>query len=528
MASAELLPQAIKLDKLIARIETGDIKIPAFQRGFVWDEEQILELLDSLYRNYPVGSALLWSSNEKLKAARNVAGFAIPERADEYPVNYVLDGQQRLSTIYGVFCRDRKPAAEDSVYKVDHSVFEISFDFQRSIFIPRTDVKDPKRTLPLAYLFATDKLFPAMESLEPGDRKLAQDLYSRFSNYELSVVTISKRGKDEVGTIFERINSTGTALTTLDLMVAWTWSEEFHLQDEINQLLDTLNSKNFGELSDRVVLQSLGALLSQSTTTKTILSLAPEKVRDSFPTLVASLELAIDALSTQFRVSSLEFLPHQQQLVALSYFYSRIPAPSVEQLAVLRKWFWMTSFSKRYSAQTDDKMDEDIALFADLAEGKPVTLERYGYSVDAKTLVRQQFTKGSPLVRATLLLLANRGPMDLTNGAAVDVGTALASYNRKEYHHVFPRAHLKKKNVSAEKANSTCNFCFLPALSNKKISSKAPSDYFFTVVPDGARKAILEANLLPLKMDIYKADDLDTFLEQRAQAVIQYLDSLLV
>ncbi|MBZ5526173.1 MAG: DUF262 domain-containing protein, partial [Acidobacteriia bacterium] len=106
MAISEITPSAVKIDKLIARVAEGDIKIPAFQRHFVWDQEQVIELLDSIYHDYPIGSILLWNSHDKLKATRNICGFCIPDRAESYPVNYVLDGQQRLSTIYAVFCTD--------------------------------------------------------------------------------------------------------------------------------------------------------------------------------------------------------------------------------------------------------------------------------------------------------------------------------------------------------------------------------------------------------------------------------------
>jgi uncharacterized protein with ParB-like and HNH nuclease domain len=101
MARGEISPAALKIDRLVNRVRDGDIKIPAFQRGFVWDQEQIIELLDSIYKNYPIGSILLWNSTERLKASRNIGGLVLPDREPEYPVNYVLDGQQRLSSIYG-------------------------------------------------------------------------------------------------------------------------------------------------------------------------------------------------------------------------------------------------------------------------------------------------------------------------------------------------------------------------------------------------------------------------------------------
>jgi len=98
MPSAEITPSAQKVDKVIKRIEDGDIKIPAFQRGYVWDQGQVIELLDSVLNDYPIGSVLLWNTKDVLKSTRNVAGFKLPDRPPDYPVNYVLDGQQRLSS----------------------------------------------------------------------------------------------------------------------------------------------------------------------------------------------------------------------------------------------------------------------------------------------------------------------------------------------------------------------------------------------------------------------------------------------
>jgi uncharacterized protein with ParB-like and HNH nuclease domain len=103
MNSSEITPVSQKIDRLIKRVEDGDIKIPAFQRGYVWSQEQVIELLDSIRLDYPIGSILLWNSNERLQFTRNIAGFPLPDRADSYPVNYVIDGQQRLSSIYAVF-----------------------------------------------------------------------------------------------------------------------------------------------------------------------------------------------------------------------------------------------------------------------------------------------------------------------------------------------------------------------------------------------------------------------------------------
>jgi hypothetical protein len=528
MARGEIQPAAIKIDRLVDRIRDGDIKIPAFQRGFVWSQEQISELIDSIYCNYPIGSILLWSSHERLKASRNIGGLTLPDREPDYPVNYVLDGQQRLSSIYAVFCAHREFESTQGEYAADPKVFDISFRFDDEKFIPHAAVESDKPSIDLACLLDTEAFFDALQQLSPENQRAAKLLHSRINNYEIPVITISKRSKDEVGVIFERINSTGTTLTTLDLLVAWTWSEDFHLHEAINDLGDILDGKGFGDLPDKVILQSLGAVLAEDARTKTILALAPEKVRSSFDTVAAAISAAIDFLSTEFRIHSIELLPHLQQIVPLAYFYNTVPTPTGDQVIALKKWFWKTSFSRRYAAQTDDKLNSDIVFMKRLASGDSSKISEYSSELTKEMLTKLKFTKSHPYTRALLILLAQKTPLNLTNGATIDLGEALSGYNRKEYHHIFPQAFLKQRGISTDKINTLCNFCFLPAGSNKKISQKQPSDYIFTLVPETIRKQILESNIMPLRMEIYTEDNYDEFINMRADLIGQFVDSLVI
>lgn len=115
----KITPANPRLGTLLADVSRGNIKIPAFQREYVWKDEQIMSLLDSIYRGYPVGSLLLWSTKESLKHERNVGGFKLPETPEDYPVNYLLDGQQRLTTLYGVFNSDAETAEPDLAKRFD-------------------------------------------------------------------------------------------------------------------------------------------------------------------------------------------------------------------------------------------------------------------------------------------------------------------------------------------------------------------------------------------------------------------------
>ena len=317
-------------------------------------------------------------------------------------------------------------------------------------------------------------------------------------------------------------------LTTLDLLIAWTWSEDFHLQEALNGLGDTLDTKGFGDLPDKIVLQCLSGILVKSTKTTAILALDPLQVQDQFSYITEAVARAADFLSTELSIQSLHFLPHPQQLVSLSYFFHHKKTATANQMAGLKKWFWKTAFSRRYAGQTDDKMNADIEFMTKLLQEDLAGLTAYPTELKASTLLDQKFSKGNPHTRAFLLLMAQKAPMNLTNGAKVDLGNALSGYNRKEYHHIFPNAFLKERGLPTERINTLCNFCFLPAASNKIISKKAPSDYTENVVPKSQRKEIFESNLMPLRMETYKKDDYEQFLAERAEVISQYFNALVI
>lgn len=96
-----------------------------------------MSLLDSIYRGYPVGSLLLWSTKERLRHEGNVGGFRLPDTPEDFPVNYVLDGQQRLTTLYGVFHSDASTPDPELA-----SRFSVAFVPSTDEFV-HTSVADP-------------------------------------------------------------------------------------------------------------------------------------------------------------------------------------------------------------------------------------------------------------------------------------------------------------------------------------------------------------------------------------------------
>ena len=229
----------------------------------------------------------------------------------------------------------------------------------------------------------------------------------------------------------------------------------------------------------------------------------------------------IDWLSSTINCQHYDFLPFKQQLVPIVKFHSIPGPPSAGSYQNLNKWFWRTSFSDRYSSGTTGKMDIDIQTMINIRNGSDLTLKSYNLTLNEDELIFTKFSKGNPLTRAFLLLMGKSSPKDLISNTLIDIGHALSKYNRKEYHHVFPKAFLKSINVEEDQINSIVNFCFLSSQSNKVISRKEPSNYIFELIEVNNRKTILQSNLLPVEDEIYRDNDFEKFLHERARLIIE-------
>jgi uncharacterized protein with ParB-like and HNH nuclease domain len=221
-------PSIDRIDELARRILSGDILLPKFQRDFVWEKDQIIDLLDSVRRGYPIGSILLWQSRQELRSEKRIADLDIDLPRPDYPVNYLLDGQQRLSTICGaMFWNGDYPKSR----------WNIAYDLRAQKFNHLDSLDDPplhqirlnRLSDPSAYFshVATLNLLDASDKEDLKRR--AQDLFNRFEDYKIATVTLGDMSIKDVAPIFERINSTGTRLTIVDLMRAATWSSRSRL-----------------------------------------------------------------------------------------------------------------------------------------------------------------------------------------------------------------------------------------------------------------------------------------------------------
>jgi len=149
------MAEPLFINELIQQILNGNVRIPSFQRGFIWDSDRVAHLMDSIYKGFPFGALLFWRTRHPLKTERHLGPFELPERDPDYPIEYILDGQQRATSIFGVF-----QSALGARKGEDDSIFRIYFDLtQKStirdsnfIYVPDDEV-NPERHFPLRLLF---------------------------------------------------------------------------------------------------------------------------------------------------------------------------------------------------------------------------------------------------------------------------------------------------------------------------------------------------------------------------------------
>jgi hypothetical protein len=524
-------PTVDRIEELAGRILRGDILLPKFQRDFVWEKHQIIDLLDSIANNYPIGSVLLWRSREVLRSERSIADLEIAPTQQDYPVNYLLDGQQRLSTICGaLYWQGGEP----------RSRWNLAYDLREKRFVHLETLDDPplhqlrlnKLTDPSAYFQHVSSLNTLKAVDVPDLVAHAKELFDRFKDYKVATVTLHEMSIQAVAPIFERINSRGTPLTIVDLMRAATWSETFDLIDAISGISEELEAKLFGGIDRKAILRSISAAAGGGFSEASIDGLrkhSPAELEAAVGETKDAYSRAVDFMTTELHIPSDKQVPYVNQVVVLAEVFRLIKHLTPAQLAAVRKWFWRTAVAGYFGGWNTGNMGSDQKAVQSFAFGKSQYIESVVQNPGPGIWTTQQFRSNAAHSKILVLLLAFHRPIDLLTSQKIDTGDALFHGNTKEFHHFFPRDYLNSKGVPNRKANVLANFIMLTAASNKRITNRAPSDYLKEVAVALGSKLdeVLFANLISqAALDAAMADDYDAFLVERSKTITAAISEL--
>lgn len=490
-ATNKITPSSPRLGALLSDVNRGNIKIPAFQREYVWKDDQIMSLLDSIYQGYPVGSLLLWSTKIPLKHERDVGGFTLPITADDFPVNYILDGQQRLTTLFGVFNSAAKTADPDLAAR-----FNVSFIPESEQFV-HTSVADAAKSINLRVILDTTKLLPELGRFSGDQQKIIATLTERFKDYEFPVVTIRDRSNQEVCRVFQRINSSGTSLSTLELLSAWTWSDNFNLINEISALLDKLEDCNYGAISEELVLRCLAAVVLDKIDTEELVDVSPNDLINGVTKLKQALFATVDFLEKELKIKNIIFVPFPIMFVPLVGFFSKTLKPTASQLVALKRWFWHCAFTQKYKAGTNTAVLEDLKKMNELSAGRTV-FDALTAKIDSE-MFKKTWRINSTVAKAAICMLAQKEPRSFLNGNLVDLGNAMSAYNAREFHHIYPKAYLAAQSIPFHQSNVVANICLLSSSDNRTISDESPVIYM-PKIPAASKESIADGALIPVSM----------------------------
>ena len=524
-------PDSKKYTDLISEIQKGQIKIPKFQRDFVWSIDKTAKLLDSILKGYPIGTFILWETNERLNDIKNIGNLQLPAIPDDIKVQYVLDGQQRITSLYAAFLgASIQKEGEKKITDYGSIFVDLEGDIDNNDEQIIVSEKPESKNISLKNLL-NSKYSDLRESYSNDDIDKIQEYKETFTSYDFSTVVLRKEDIDSAIEVFTRINTGGQTLTLFEIMSAKTYDEEqkFDMQDRFQKLLKELEVSKYETISSTVILNVLGLILSKNKECKrkVVLQLDKQSIIDIWDDVISALKESIDYFRSVYRIPVSTLLPYDALLVPFSYFfYYQKEKPKGEQIKYLQEFFWRISLSYRYSSSTESKLAQDIKRIDQILNGeRPNYDELKVFLSSPRDLIDTSFSAGSSYCKAVLCLLAYSEPKDFQdNGKVILDNSWLKMANSKNYHHFFPKSYLRKQGIGNE--NSIVNITLVGAdLNKRKIRAKAPSIYIqdFLDENDDLHKSI-KSHLIDNIDDFgIHSDDYSVFLEKRATSIFNAL-----
>jgi hypothetical protein len=530
-------PMAQSFSILFAEIEKGEIKIPQFQRDFVWGIQKSASLIDSIIKGYPIGSFILWKTKERLRSIKRIGGLDLPEPSPGEVVSYVLDGQQRLTSLFACLkgLSIQRDAGTDNF--ADIYINLLSKEDEQIVYT-LSELKgngiNPEQTQ--SCIKVTELLYGDFTRLAsfPKEYHAAMEKYKKHINgYNYAIIQIQDTPIDIATEIFTRINVSGQPLTLFQIMVAKTYEEKsFELSQKFSELIENLKGINYETLSDATVLQLIALILRTDCKRKTILELGRKEFIETWDNVVSALEDAAEYFRNTYRIPVSQLLPYNALFVPFAYFfYHRKGKPSAEQKRRLEDFFWRCSLSSRYSSAVEGKLAQDIKRIDLILQNESPDYD-WPIDITANFIIQNGwFSASRSYIKAILCLYAFFEPKSFNDNSKVNISNDwLKQANSKNYHHFFPRAFLRARGIGELWINNVINITIVDDFLNKrKIRAQAPSIYMKTFADENPDLSItMRTHLIDVEGFGIATDDYDTFIQNRAAAVSEALRAKII
>lgn len=495
--------------------------LPLIQREYVWDEDDVKEMIESLLNGYPLGIVTLVKTDIDLPSIPLVDVDVGKKTINEK--YYILDGQQRLTSLLLIrdgwkIRRVGQPIEVTPIfYNPDDNKLrvkgkrQVGHDF--SSLIRQCMFKEP----PKQYL-----------------QKTLEDLRSSFLDRSLAfyVIEVKKGMKTDeelyrdMAEIFTRINRAGVRLGNLEMFLSFFASTSLG-KEEITKLYKEMNDEYFMDLEPivRFVFSNLGLSQPQiskvSSFKKAMQDIRKRYSREDVLEIVErcrqSIISTMNILHIELGITSTQILPSETVLVPIfQYVYQQDGKLTVE--SSLANWFILASFNGVYSSRTDTRLDDDLEIVKNVKNGFP--FDNLLKSMRSK-INKDKITEGDFKNIDTNILRGNVGKRHLfmlyvllhKNNATDWAGRPIneRKFNQLARHHIFPKDELKEKGEDEIMTNHLGNLTFIDQRLNEELQNRLPEEYL------NEYAQVLEKHLIPTDKELWKIDNYSQFIDKRME-----------
>jgi hypothetical protein len=509
----------MKISTILDHIDSGHMALPEFQRGYVWNRDQVRGLFDSLYRRHPVGGLLVWATESKTATHRGDGPLAAGV------VKLLLDGQQRITSLYGVV-RGKPPKFFDGNPQA-FTGLRFHLETETFAFYQPVKMQDDPLWIDVTELMQKGTAglgefvtrLSARPELAPKIGEYAGRLSRLLGVTEVDLhveeVTGADKTLDVVVDIFNRVNSGGTKLSKGDLALANICADWPEARDQMKAKLKEWAKAGYHFNLDWL-LRSVNTVLTGEAKFQFLHDKSAAEIQDGLKRATKHIDTCLNLISGRLG------LDHDQALfgrfgipVMVRYLDQRSGPMDDKERDKLLFWFVQAGMWGRFSGSTETFIDQDLAALEGPDGGLDRLIEQLRLWHGGLRVEPGHFTGWSLGARFYPVLY-----MITRMGQARDWGTGLplkasllGKMNRLEVHHIFPKARLYKRGFKRPDVNALANLCFLTKDTNLNISDRLPEEYFPEI--EKAHPGALASQWIPDDPALWKIENYRDFLEAR-------------
>lgn len=513
----------MKISTVLDHIDSGHMALPEFQRGYVWNRDQVRGLFDSLYRRHPVGGLLVWATESKSAAHRGDGALAAGI------VKLLLDGQQRMTSLYGVV-RGRPPKFFDGNANA-FTGLRFHLEGENFEFYQPVKMKDDPLWVDVTALMQQGNAglgpFVTRLSAQPELSAKFGDYVGRLSrllaitdvDLHVEEVTGADKSLDVVVDIFNRVNSGGTKLSKGDLALAKICADWPQGRDVMKAKLKAWTKADYHFTLDWF-LRSVNTVLTGEAKFQHLHEKSADEVQEAVARTGKHIDTSLNLIAGRLGLDHDQVFFGRFGVPVMARYLDQRQAKKLGPMGEQERdkllfWFVQAAMWGRFSGSTESFIDQDLSALEGPDGGLDKLLEQLRLWHGGLRAEPGHFTGWSLGARfyPVLYLLTRMGQArDWGTGLPLK-SSLLGKMSRLEVHHIFPKAQLYKHQYKRPEVNALANFCFLTKDTNLHITDRLPEEYFPKI--EAAHKGALASQWIPDDAALWKIDRFRDFLEAR-------------